>query len=40
MNDRDVCDRLTVEEKAALVAGTNFMDTVSVPRLSIHSVRT
>ena len=40
MNDRDVCDRLTVEEKAALVAGTNFMDTVSVPRLSIPSVRT
>lgn len=40
MNDRDVCDRLTVEEKAALVAGTNFMETVSVPRLSIPSVRT
>ena len=30
---------LTLEEKAALVAGTNFMYTNPIPRLGIRSIR-
>ncbi len=39
MNVREILSKLTVEEKAALVAGTNFMYTNPVPRLGIPSLR-
>ncbi len=39
MNTKDILLKLTVEEKAALVAGTNFMYTNPVPRLNIPSIR-
>lgn len=39
MNITQVLQELTVDEKAALVAGTNFMFTNPVPRLDIPSVR-
>ena len=35
----DVLKEMTTEEKAALVAGTDFMYTNSIPRLGIESVR-
>lgn len=39
MDVNTLMKQLTVEEKAALVAGTNFMFTNPVPRLGISSVR-
>ena len=39
MNIEKIISQLTLEEKAALVAGTDFMYTNPVPRLSIPSVR-
>ncbi len=39
MNIKKIMSELAIEEKAALVAGTDFMFTNPVPRLSIHSVR-
>ena len=39
MDIKALIEKLTVEEKAALVAGTDFMYTVSVPRLGIPSIR-
>ena len=40
MNIRELLKNLTLEEKTALVAGTNFMFTNPVPRLGIPSIRT
>lgn len=40
MDVRNILRELTVEEKAALVAGTDFMFTNPVPRLGIPSLRT
>ena len=39
MNIEKIISQLTLEEKAALVAGTDFMYTNPVPRLSIPSIR-
>ncbi len=39
MDIKDILSKLTVEEKAALVSGTDFMFTNPVPRLKIPSVR-
>ncbi|NLD26010.1 MAG: glycosyl hydrolase [Acholeplasmataceae bacterium] len=39
MDIKKLLEELTVEEKAKLVAGTNFMYTCSVPRLNIPAVR-
>ena len=39
MNVDDIIKQLTREEKAALVAGVDFMYTNPVPRLNIQSVR-
>lgn len=39
MNIREIMSELTTEEKAALVAGVDFMYTNPVPRLNIPSVR-
>ncbi len=39
MNIKELIGKLTVEEKAALVSGTDFMYTNPVPRLKISSVR-
>lgn len=39
MNIEQIMEKLTLEEKAALVAGTDFMYTNPVPRLSIPSIR-
>ncbi|MDD6879760.1 MAG: hypothetical protein PUD59_06045, partial [bacterium] len=39
MNIEKLLTELTVEEKAALLAGTDFMYTNPVPRLGIESVR-
>lgn len=39
MDIEKISEELTVEEKAALVAGTNFMYTNPVPRLFVPSVR-
>ena len=39
MDVEKLLSQLTVEEKAALVSGTNFMYTNPVPRLNIPSVR-
>ena len=39
MEINEVLRRLTAEEKAALVAGTDFMFTNPVPRLHIPSLR-
>ena len=40
MNIRELLKNLTLEEKTALVAGTDFMFTNPVPRLKIPSIRT
>ncbi|MDE7439524.1 MAG: glycoside hydrolase family 3 C-terminal domain-containing protein, partial [Clostridia bacterium] len=40
MDIKELLEKLTVEEKAALVAGTDFMFTNPVPRLSIKSIET
>lgn len=39
MNIEQLMRQLTVEEKAALVSGTDFMYTNSVPRLGVPSLR-
>ena len=39
MNVKDILKRMTLEEKAALVAGTDFMYTNPIPRLGLESVR-
>lgn len=39
MNIREIMSELTTEEKAAIVAGTDFMFTNPVSRLGISSVR-
>ena len=39
MDVKEILSKLTEEEKAALVAGTNFMYTNPVPRLGIPSLR-
>lgn len=39
MNIQKLLEELTVEEKAALLAGVDFMFTNSIPRLNIPSVR-
>ncbi len=39
MDIRKMIDNLTLDEKAALVAGADFMYTNPVPRLNIPSVR-
>lgn len=39
MDVNAIINELTCEEKAALVAGTDFMYTNPVPRLGIKSVR-
>ena len=39
MNTEQIMEQLTVEEKAALVAGTDFMYSNSVPRLGIPTLR-
>ena len=39
MNIERIIKELTIEEKAALVAGTDFMFTNPVPRLHIPSLR-
>lgn len=38
MDIKDLLSKLTVEEKAALVSGTDFMFTNAVPRLNIESI--
>ena len=38
MDTKDLLKKLTVEEKAALVSGTDFMFTNPVPRLSINAI--
>lgn len=40
MNIKELIKKLTVEEKAALLSGTDFMYTNPVPRLDIPSVCT
>lgn len=40
MDIKDLLSNLTVEEKAALVSGTDFMFTNPVPRLNIKSIET
>ena len=39
METERILQQMTVEEKAALVSGTNFMYTNPIPRLSIPSLR-
>ncbi|MGN1100162.1 MAG: glycoside hydrolase family 3 protein [Christensenellales bacterium] len=39
MSIKDLISELTVEEKAALLSGRNFMYTNSVPRLGVEAVR-
>ena len=39
MNVNEILSKMTLEEKAALVAGTDFMYTNSIPRLGLESVR-
>ena len=39
MNIQKLLEELTVEDKAALLAGVDFMFTNSIPRLNIPSVR-
>ena len=39
MDVKDILAKMTLEEKAALVAGTDFMYTNPIPRLGVRSVR-
>ena len=38
MDTKELLKKLTVEEKAALLSGTDFMFTNPVPRLNIESI--
>ena len=40
MDIKDIIAKMTTEEKAALVSGTDFMFTNPVPRVGIPSMRT
>ena len=39
MHIDDILSKMTLEEKAAIVAGTDFMYTNPIPRLGVDSVR-
>ena len=36
---RDLLGRMTVEEKASMLAGANWMESVAIPRLGIPSIK-